>query len=77
MLAPVIHIHRTPMVEVTRELDREAWCFHERRRTRHLAILTRTAEPSYYDPQWHIECESCGEVDADVFPGCSREWSGY
>lgn len=70
-----VHIHRTPMEEVTREPYREAWCFHERKRTQHIAVLTQTVEPSYYDPSWNVECDSCGRLDADVFPGGSREWA--
>lgn len=31
-------------------------------------------EPSYYEPVPQIVCTRCGVLDADLFPGTSREW---
>jgi hypothetical protein len=39
-------------------------------------IVSQTVERSYYDPNARVECGTCGCIDGDVFPGCSREWGG-
>lgn len=70
-----LHIHRTPMKEIHREPHgEERWCFYERKRTTHSYVVMATVEPSYYDPEPDIVCDSCGHADADCFPGTYRTW---
>ena len=53
---------------------RTSWCFHCRKVTDHLYQIVSTVEPSYYEPVPQIVCARCGILDADLFPGTSREW---
>lgn len=74
MSAVDLHIHRTPMKELRRDSLGERWCFRERRRVEFFHVVTGTVEPSYYDPSARVECGSCRSVDADLFPGWTREY---
>lgn len=64
-----IHVLRTPMHEVRREVWEVRWCFSCRRRLRHVAVLLVPDDPrSYYGPSWVVRCAGCGE-DHVRFPG--------
>lgn len=64
----------TRMREVSRALEREAWCFGCRKRTQHERVISVPDGISYYGPSVWIECGSCHLTDGDLFPGRYREW---
>lgn len=63
-----VHILVTPMKELKREDAGVRWCFKDRAHLPHEHVLKATVEPSYYDPDWSLECSRCGE-DNTYFPG--------
>ena len=68
-----LHVCRGP--EMREELRRPwqvRWCFRCRKLLPHEAVLYVPAEPSYYGPNWDVECVGCGE-DHVHFPGT---WDG-
>lgn len=48
-----------PTKELKREPAGEKWCFGCRQRLPHDWVLWADEKPSYYDPQWFIECSRC------------------
>jgi hypothetical protein len=71
-----IHIHRGPqMREVARELLGDRWCFRCRARSEFVRILHAPVGLSYYGPSQTIQCDRCGEMDGDLFPGRERGWN--
>ena len=77
------HIHvgnaivcREELEEIKRELLGERWCFQERKRRDFFYVLTAPVGLSYYGPTLDVRCGTCGRMDADLFPGYSREWEG-
>lgn len=69
------HVLRTPMRETHRTPNPEPrWCFRERKLTTHAVVARATVEPSCYGPTLTIECDSCRQPDADLFPGRARDW---
>lgn len=56
-----------PTKELRRESIGEKWCFGDRQRLEHEAILLDYEEPSYYEPVWVLRCSKCGK-DRTEFP---------
>lgn len=70
-------ICRGPKMEVIHsESLGERWCFRCRKRREFFYRVSAPIEPSYYDPNPSIRCDTWGHIDGDLFPGRSREWEG-
>lgn len=66
-----------PQVEYHRRYEGRRWCFHCRKRYTFVTIFTKPVDPwSYYGPNMTTRCTVCDTIDADLFPGWTREWEG-
>lgn len=68
-----VHIHRTPMREVSRKPAGVKWCFKCRKHLPHDWIVLVTVEPSYYEPTARYDCPQCHEENV-LFPGRVWKW---
>lgn len=63
-----------PKQEYCRERVEPRWCFGCRKRLGGWEILTGDVGMTYYEPNWHYECDGCGQ-DRRLGFGMSWEYA--